>query len=242
MAKPKLLFISMLGVPGKHDRELFDDLPDGGDDWRWVKYRLTEWGVADKIDYHSVCITEGDSLPEPKGFDAVMIGGSVHSIHEGAPWQQELQAWLAEWRKTGLPVLGICGGHQMMSVMAGAPVEKRANGPVGRSAPIDLTEAGRTHLLFDGFDDAPWFQFGNSDHVSAAPVQSVVLAVSDDSPALALDHGGGWLSVQFHPEFLHDTMARTWLWDAPENIANYRPLPEAPRLLVNFLRYAGLIQ
>ena len=50
---------------------------------------------------------------------------------------------------------------------------------------------------------APSFHFGNSDEVSVVPAGATILAATADSPAVALDYGGGWYSVQFHPEASH---------------------------------------
>ena len=236
-----VLYISIIGTPDKYDPADFADLPDSGDDGRWVRNRLDEWGVLDQLGFRVVYVTQGETLPELDGIDAVIVGGSVHSVNENQPWQRDVFAWLARWRSTGRPALGICGGHQMMSVMGGVVVAPRANGAMCASGPIDFTPAGRSHALFDGFDAAPWFHSGNTDHVVAAPAGSVVLATVADSPAMALDHGGGWLSVQFHPEARHDVSARHWLHSAPHNMANYSALPQAPRVLVNFLRLGGLI-
>ena len=35
------------------------------------------------------------------------------------------------------------------------------------------------------------------------PTGATILAATADSPAVALDYGGGWYSVQFHPEASH---------------------------------------
>jgi len=236
-----LLYIAMMGAPDVHNQADFADLPDTGDDCMWVKNRLAEWGVLDDLEFRSVTVTDGDELPPPDDIDAVIVGGSVHSINENKPWQQDVMAWLRRWRSTGRPALGICGGHQMMCVMAGVDVEPLAAGPMDSSAPVEVTAAGQVHPLFDGFGADPWFHFGNYDHAVAVPVGGTVLATTEGSPAVALDHGGNWYSVQFHPEAGHDVFERVWLKVAPENMKNYPPLPEAPRLLVNFLHMGGLV-
>jgi GMP synthase-like glutamine amidotransferase len=192
--------------------------------------------------FQTVAFTNGEALPDPLEFDAVIVGGSVHSINENQPWQKVLMAWLERWKETGRPALGICGGHQMMCVMAGATVAPRASGVKGRSAAVTLTEAGRDHPLFDGFGDHPVFHFGNFDHVLKAPENTTVLGMDPESPALAIDHGENWYSIQFHPEPSHHYMARIWVnTSTPEYALNYRALPDAPRLFVNFARLAGLL-
>lgn len=238
---PKLLYISIIGTPDVYDPADFADFADTGDDANWLRNRLDEQGVLDQLDFRAVRVTEGEALPALDGLDAVIVGGSAHSVNENQDWQRDVMAWLTAWRMTGKPTLGICGGHQMMCVLGGVEVEPRPGGPMDRSGPVDLTPAGQGHALFAGFEATPCFHSGNYDHAVAAPAGSTVLATVADSPAMALDHGGGWLSVQFHPEARDDVFARIWLHSAPERMKNYQPLPEAPRLLVNFLRLGGLI-
>ena len=242
MMKKRLLYISMTGTPDVYDPAPYADLPDTGDDRFWVARRLEEQGVPDQFEYLTASVTMGDELPEPESIDAVIVGGSFHSVNENQPWQQALKSWLARWRETGRPALGICGGHQTMCLMGGATVASRATGVKSTSAPIDLTEQGKAHPLFAGFEDRPEFHFGNNEHVLKAPEGAVVLAKDDDSGALAVDLGGNWLSIQFHPEISQAYMMRSWeISTTPEYAQNYRALPDAPRMLVNFVRYAGML-
>ena len=67
-----------------------------------------------------------------------------------------------------------------------------------------------------------------------------VLATLREAKSLALDHGGNWYSIQFHPEISAEIMRQYWQHENPANIDNYRETPEAPKLLSNFLTLAGL--
>ena len=149
----------MLGTPDIYDPSFYADLPDTGDDQLFIANRLEEWGVLDQIDYRSVNVTLGDDIPDRDDFDAVIVGGSFHSMNENQPWQKQLMNWLATWRETGRPALGICGGHQMMCVMAGCEVVPRANGVKGTSAPITIMPLIALVTLMSGVcKDAETFQ------------------------------------------------------------------------------------
>ena len=210
MSKPRVIFIAMLGEPGRFDPDLFSHMNGGDDETVWFGDMLEEHGMMSGIDYRSTTITHDGALPAPTDGEAIILGGSFHSVHDGRPWQADLQTWLGEMRQDGPPLFGICGGHQAMALYQGVPVGPRSGGARGGTFPVDLTEAGRNHYLFKGLGDQPMFHFGNEEMVAEAPAGSTVLAHHETMPAMALDHGGDWLSVQFHPEATAACIGGSW--------------------------------
>ena len=235
MGRPTLLYVSILAEPGAHDMSVFETCADGPDDRGWFRARLQELRLIDNVRWQPVNAAAGEALPDLASVDAVIVGGSLHSANEDRPWQTATMRWLEHYRAQDRPLLAICGGHQMLCRLAGAEVAPLADGPWAATRPVPLTAAGRAHALFAGLPAAPRFFFGNYDHVTAAPAGSTVLAGDDDSPCLALDYGGGWLSTQFHPELTAAIMALAWSRTAPQYIANYVDTPFGLRLLGNLL-------
>ena len=100
----------------------------------------------------------------------------------------------------GIPILGICYGHQLLADMAG-----------GRVSPTGTSEYGRTEIdVIDGsglLGDLPpslevWMSHG--DCVTEPPRGFVVTATSDGSPVAAMeDRERAIYGVQFHPEVFH---------------------------------------
>lgn len=129
----------------------------------------------------------------------------------------------------------------MVSALRGARVEPIGAEPFVGSYPLSLTEAGRRHCLFEGYSSKPKFHFGNYERVVAPPDGAILLASSEAFDVAALDHGGGWLTVQFHPEASHEAMAVDYRITHPHLAGNYEPLPQAPKLLANFLKGAGVV-
>ena len=231
----RVLFISMIGEPGRYDPRIYADQPGGDDEAHWVFRQLDALGLGQRIDYRGVYVCRGEALPEPDTADAVILGGSYHSVHDDLDWQHATRSWLDRYRDTANPLLAICGGHQMIAQAAGAAVESIPGGASAGTLPVQLTATGRGHFLFAGYTDAPEYHFANSEYVAAPPAGAVVLATRNDDPAAALDHGGNWYSVQFHPEATHDSMAASWRPKHPDRAARYRPVEDGNRLLKNFL-------
>lgn len=225
----------MIGEPGRYDPAVFAGQPGGDDDIEWFRACLQSLDLAERVALDGVRVCHGDPLPPPDGWDAAVLGGSYHSVHETRPWQQMIVDWLGAYRAYGRPLLAICGGHQLIAHMDGAPVAPLDGAPAAGSFPVRLTDAGRAHFLFDGYGDAPVFHFANEEHVGTAPAGARILATADRMPCAVLDHGDGWYGVQFHPEATHDCLAASWRSETPPITPVYRPVPEATRLIGNFL-------
>ena len=239
--RPAVLFVGMLGAPGRYDPALFADAEGGDDEIHWFRLMLEELGLLDSIAFDGVYLSRGEALPDVGGHDAVIVGGSFHSVHDDLPWQRDLVGWLHAQRETRTPLFGICGGHQMIGQMDGASVDRIPAGPMAGTLEAPLTDAGRDHFLFDGLAGDNWFHFGNYERLTSAPEGATVLAADDNMPAMALDHGGAWYSVQFHPEIKAEVIGNSWSGENAHYRRNYRETPDAPRIFRNFLYGTGVL-
>ena len=239
--RPTVLFISQLGEPGSYDPVMFCRLPGGDDETVWMRLCLESLGLGERIAYRSIRVSGGEALPDVAGIDAVILGGSIASVHDGFEWQARTVAFLRAFRATGRPYFGICGGHQLASVLLGGSVGVNPGGVTAGSYPVERTAAGEGHFLFDGFAPEAPFHWGNYDRVETPPPGSTVLATRPGLPAAALDHGGKWLSVQFHPEATADLFCAVWAKSDPAKTANYRLIPDCERMLLNFLVGTGVL-
>ncbi|NNF78604.1 MAG: type 1 glutamine amidotransferase [Rhizobiales bacterium] len=226
-------FIEMMGVPGTYDATVYDDFEDKDKEGVWFKKRFGHVdGVS--ITTHNVCI--GEPLPEAADVDGLVLAGSYNSVHDHTHWQHQVRGWLPVMRASKVPILAICGSHQLLANMLGADVEVLEDGPYAGTFPVRLTQAGKVSPLTASIADGACFQFANSEHVVAVPQGSVLLADSGRVPVAALDFGDHCYSVQFHPEGTHETLGAVWKNKAPDLMRNYHDREAGDQLVENFLR------
>ncbi|MCB8928047.1 MAG: glutamine-hydrolyzing GMP synthase [Ardenticatenaceae bacterium] len=138
---------------------------------------------------------------QPKGF--ILSGGPNSVYDEGAP---TLPDYVIE---SGLPVLGICYGMQLLARRLGGQVgysQHREYGPASLHVdqPDDPLFRGWQVASVEPHQSQVWMSHG--DKVEALPNGFRPLAHSDNSPfAAAADASRGYYAVQFHPEVVHTT-------------------------------------
>ncbi|MBJ7437980.1 MAG: type 1 glutamine amidotransferase [Sphingopyxis sp.] len=230
----RLAFVAQLAVPEGADPRIFARLQGGADDAAAFRGVFDTLDHAPRFELHAVHADRGEEIG--LDYDAVVLGGSVASVNDVLPWQVGLASWLARWREIGRPLLGICGGHQLMAQAMGGTVSRRATGPFVGSRTARMTVDGADHWLFAGLGPDPRFQFAHFDHVSTMPEGGRVLALGAETVAAA-DYGGGWVSVQFHPEVSCDRLATLWYGLTDDRTA-FEYLHGCERLIDNFLAYA----
>ena len=134
---------------------------------------------------------EGDEWPG----DGVVISGSQTAVYEDREWIDRTAEWAADAVALGVPVLGVCWGHQLLARALGGTVEPMDEYELGY-ATIDRVAADP---LFDGIDDSFLAFESHSDAVLELPDEATLLAENDRSiQAFRVENA---LGVQFHPEY-----------------------------------------
>src|SRR6478609_1404215 len=148
-----------------------------------------------------VNVEHGEPLPERHarngmGFAGALITGSAAMVTERRDWSERSADWLREAAHAGLPLFGICYGHQLL-----------AHAHAGNDP------------LFAGLPNAFPAQATHLQSVLRAPDGATVLARSAQDGCHAFRWGAAAWGVQFHPEFSlthmrgyvqakHDALAR----------------------------------
>jgi len=229
----RIVFIEMMGVPGSYDASVYDHFEDKDNEGLWFVKRYNHIpGIS--IDTCNVCT--GESLPHPAEVDGLVLAGSYNSVHDNTKWQQLVRAWLPLMRKHKIPILAVCGSHQLIAHGLGADVVPVACGPFAGTFSIQLTDAGKSSPIMHSISDHDCFQYANSEHVVGIPDDSTLLASSSKVPVAALDFGDHCYSTQFHPEGTNETLGTVWRHTRPELMCNYHTREKGDQLVENFLR------
>lgn len=182
----------------------------------------------------------GEAPPSLVGVDAVIMSGSPLSVTRPTEWMARAADALLEAGARGLPVLGVCFGHQLLAWRLGAAVRQNPKGRELGTVPVHLTPEGRRDALFAGVPARFEVQATHEDEVAALPREATLLATNETSAVQAYRVGATTWAVQFHPEM--DEASIRFCVEAketsPEDAARaaVRETPWGAQLLRNFMR------
>ena len=228
----RIFFIEMMGAPGSYDASVYDHFEDKDKEGLWF---IKRYGHIPGISISTCNVCIGEPLPSAEDIDALVLAGSYNSVHDHTDWQIKVREWIVRMRAQKIPILAICGSHQLLAHSQGADVIKVENGPFAGTFPVELTPAGKASPLLRSIADNDCFQYANSEHVASTPQGSTLLASSSKVPVAALDFGNHCYSTQFHPEGSCETLSTVWRFSKPELMANYHNNEKGDQLVENFL-------
>src|SRR5690606_25127508 len=146
----------------------------------------------------------------------IFSGGPASVLDEGSPRAPKAVI------DSGLPILAICYGQQVLASHVGGKV---GGGP-GRAFGREEVEIRKESPLFEGIWEVGkkypvWISHG--DRVTQAPEGFEVIGVSENAPfAIAADESRRYYTTMFHPEVVHT--------------------PDGAKLLANFVgKVAGIV-
>jgi GMP synthase (glutamine-hydrolysing) len=181
-----------------------------------IARRVREAHVYSEIVPHTM--TAADLLARrPAG---IILSGGPSSVHvDGAP---SLDPALYE---TGIPVLGICYGAQLIAQQLGGTVARTGRGEYGRT-PLELASAGGPpSIIFAAVPPAFDVWMSHFDSITDPPDGFRATARTADSVVAALeDRERRVYGVQFHPEVVHTHGGQDILKGFLYGVCGCRPL------------------
>ena len=196
-----------------------------------IARRIRECHVYSEIVAHDLPASE---LAARRPAGIVLSGGPASVYEAGAP---ALDPGVFE---LGVPVLGICYGHQLMAQTLGGEVEATGQREYGRTL-LHVTEPG---LLLEDLaaDEQVWMSHG--DAVTRAPEGFRVTSRTDAIPIASMeDPERSLYAVQFHPEVVHTpkgvAVMKRFLYDGCGLLPDWTPANVIERAVATIRAQVG---
>jgi GMP synthase-like glutamine amidotransferase len=169
---------------------------------------LRDFLRADGIPWRAVELDAGERIPDLGDFSALVVMGGPMDV-----WEEDLHPWLRDEKaaireavvERGMPVLGVCLGHQLLAEALGGEVGRAARPEVG-FLEVELTEAGRRSDFLAGLPERITPLQWHGAEVKRLPAGAEALASSPVSAVQAFAVGDRALGLQFHVEITPATV------------------------------------
>lgn len=192
----------------------------------------------------------GEALPEPSEVAGAVVSGSSSMASEHEDWSVETTRWMRTAVEAGVPVLGVCYGHQLLAEAFGGRVDWNPRGREIGCLEVELSAAAHSDELFGDLPSPLLVHTTHSQSVVELPQEGTLLASNDHDPHQAFSVGDHAWGVQFHPEFDADII-RGYLRarrsdiegegiDVDARIAETRDDPSSAKILARFAEFLRL--
>jgi GMP synthase (glutamine-hydrolysing) len=196
-----------------------------------------------------VNVQAGEALPSREGFAGTIVTGSGAMVTDRDDWSEASAAWLRDAAHAGMPLLGICYGHQLIAHALGGEVGWHPAGREMGTVELELHADAAHDPLFAGLPAQFAAQATHLQTVLRTPDGATVLARSVHDACHAFRWGDHAWGVQFHPEFSTTHMrgyvrarrdALRGEGRCPHKVAReVSATPHARRVLRHFVRHAA---
>jgi GMP synthase (glutamine-hydrolysing) len=204
-------------MTGKVDAILVVDF--GGQYCHLIARRIRELNVYSEIVPPDITVEEIRKLGSSLNVKGIILSGGPSSVYE--PDSPKIDPAILD---SGIPILGLCYGHQLIAHLLGGEVKRGARQEYGVAhvtidKPVDLLKGlSKTEKV--------WMSHG--DTVQSLPGEFEVLAHTENCPVAAFRHRGKPIyGLQWHPEVVHTEhgmlMLRNFVYDVCGCEANWKP-------------------
>ncbi|MEA2521928.1 MAG: hypothetical protein QOI81_1574 [Actinomycetota bacterium] len=181
-----------------------------------IARRVREAHVYSEIVAHDLTAEE-IAAKRPAG---LILSGGPSSVYE--PDGPQVDPAIFD---LGVPVLGICYGHQLMAQALGGEVGATGQREYGGTT---LHRTGTASVILQDLPETDSVWMSHGDAVVRAPAGFTVTATTDQIPIAAMeDPDRGMYAVQFHPEVSHtprgQAVMKRFLYDGCRLLPDWTP-------------------
>lgn len=149
---------------------------------------------------------QNDSLPPPSSLSGAVITGSWAMVTDLLPWSEETAQWIREAHKLGLPLLGVCYGHQLITHALGGKVGFNPAGSERGLQTVKLCGNYQHEPLLEQLPRQISAWLSHQQTVLEPPAGAEVMGYSEQDACQIIKYSDTTFSVQFHPEFSFEIM------------------------------------
>ncbi|MEY3029488.1 MAG: hypothetical protein RL198_885 [Actinomycetota bacterium] len=178
-------------------------------------FQIESIEIVTEANYRAPNVTV--DFPDPREFDLLIPLGAPWGAWDDAcigNWLLPELNWIESAVKTGVPVLGICFGGQLLARALGGSVARAPRPEIGWTN----IWSSRPDLIGNG----PWFQF-HYDRWQLPEGATELARTPTASQAFVFENSAG---LQFHPEITAEILEGWLLWDGRAEVEEDGQDPE----------------
>ncbi|MBX4191472.1 MAG: glutamine-hydrolyzing GMP synthase [Candidatus Doudnabacteria bacterium] len=201
----------------------------GGQYCHLIARRIRDFGVLAEVVESSISPLE---IQKDKTIKGIILSGGARSVYEKNPPKFNKQVL-----NLGIPVFGICYGHQLIAHTLGGKV---ASGKSGEYGLMDLTIVNNKNIL-SGLNKSSKVWMNHRDVVIKLPKDFTVTANTNYSKIASYANSREKIyGVQFHPEVSHTQKGDEIIKNFVLNICRCKPQRTDKNIINNIINEAKL--
>ena len=158
----------------------------------------------------------------------VVISGGPQSVFEKTSISVDTDIF-----KLGVPILGLCYGHQLMAHLLGGKVKRGIKGEYGKANLKIL----KTTKLFIGVKNSSTVWMSHGDSVQKLPPGFEVTASTNDCSITGMTNDEkNFYGLQFHPEVEHSEYGKEIIKNFVKTICSAKPNWQVDNLVADLLK------
>ena len=191
----------------------------GGQYCHLIARRIRESNVYSEIVPSNVTVREIQELNLNHNVKGLILSGGPYSVYE-----RDSPKIAPQILSLGIPILGLCYGHQLIAYLLGGEVKRGAKQEYG----VAYVTIDRPVGVLKGLSPTEKVWMSHGDTVQKVSEDFEVLAHTENCPVAAYRHREKPIySLQWHPEVVHTEhgmeMLRNFVFDVCGCKANWRP-------------------